>query len=189
MESKIFRKSSLEQLQSPEQLNNQISIIPFRMWCVLAGLLALAAVAVIWFFTNTVTETTDAYGIVYYDAEQNLCLYAYVPVMEAYDMSQEMEVRITPMSEDLSGFVHGKVVSVGSKPVSEAELTGRYGDAEYAEMLMSYLKDKSFAEVAITLDREDGALKWTGGSGELPEGSICLATIVTAEYRSYKLLN
>ncbi|WHH58780.1 biotin/lipoyl-binding protein [Petroclostridium sp. X23] len=65
MENDLFRKSSLERISSPEQLNEYIKITNPGIWCTLAGLLALMAAVGFWSFLGTVSDTVSAKGMIF----------------------------------------------------------------------------------------------------------------------------
>lgn len=59
----LFRKSSIEKLSSPEQLDRSLTITSPMTWLALIGITLIIAVTVIWSFTGTLPTTTNATGI------------------------------------------------------------------------------------------------------------------------------
>jgi hypothetical protein len=59
----IFRKTALERLASPEQLDQLLQVTSPRGWLALTGLGLLVATALIWSFFGTVTTTVEGQGI------------------------------------------------------------------------------------------------------------------------------
>lgn len=62
--AQIFRKSAIERLSSPEQLDRLIVITSPLSWLALVGVALIIAVIIIWAFFGTVPSTIDAKGII-----------------------------------------------------------------------------------------------------------------------------
>ena len=63
MKTSVFRKSSLEQLSSPEQLDQLMRVATPKGWVVLLSLVALIGVAVVWGIFGRVSVTVKGDGI------------------------------------------------------------------------------------------------------------------------------
>ncbi|HUV07630.1 MAG TPA: NHLP bacteriocin system secretion protein, partial [Spirochaetia bacterium] len=63
MQTSVFRKSSLEQLASPEQLDQLMRVATPKGWVVLFALLALIGVAIVWGIFGRVSVTVRGNGI------------------------------------------------------------------------------------------------------------------------------
>ena len=63
MQTSVFRKSSLEQLSSPEQLDQLMRVATPKGWVVLFALLALIGVAIVWGIFGSVSVTVQGNGI------------------------------------------------------------------------------------------------------------------------------
>lgn len=61
--NKLFRKSAVEKLASPENLDQLIRITSPLGWLTLSGIIFLLIVAIIWGFTGTIPTTVQAAGI------------------------------------------------------------------------------------------------------------------------------
>lgn len=64
--SHLYRKSALEKLSSPEQLDKMIVITPMSIWLAIAAGLALVAAVVLWGFYGKIPVTKNGQGI-YFD--------------------------------------------------------------------------------------------------------------------------
>lgn len=62
--AQIYRKSALEKLSSPDQLNHTLTIISPLSWLALLAATAMVAAAVIWSVLGTIPVTVTAAGIV-----------------------------------------------------------------------------------------------------------------------------
>ncbi len=60
----LFRKSSLERMSNPEQLDKVLKVTSPMSWLALMGITVIIAVTVIWSFVGTIPETVTAKGIV-----------------------------------------------------------------------------------------------------------------------------
>jgi multidrug efflux pump subunit AcrA (membrane-fusion protein) len=65
MQKSIFRKSSLERISSPEQLNEYVKITNPGVWAVLLGLFALLIAVAVWAYAGSIPETVQFTGVVY----------------------------------------------------------------------------------------------------------------------------
>jgi HlyD family secretion protein len=63
MQTSVFRKSSLDRLSSPEQLDELMRVTTPKGWVVLFALLALIGVAVVWGILGRVSVTVEGQGI------------------------------------------------------------------------------------------------------------------------------
>ena len=63
MQTSVFRKSSLDQLSSPEQLDQLMRVTTPKGWIVLFALLALIGAAVVWGILGSVSVTVQGAGI------------------------------------------------------------------------------------------------------------------------------
>ena len=63
MSKEIFRKSSLEKLSSPEQLDILMKVTNSRAWLVLAGVISIIVVRVVWSVIGRVSTTVMGQGI------------------------------------------------------------------------------------------------------------------------------
>ncbi len=65
MENKMFRKSPLDKISSPERLNEYIRITHPGIWSILAGCLAFLISVGIWGFYGSIPDTVQATGIIF----------------------------------------------------------------------------------------------------------------------------
>jgi len=59
----LFRKASLESLESPEQLDRLLTVISWRSWIALAGVVALLGAIVVWGFAGSLPVNVYGQGI------------------------------------------------------------------------------------------------------------------------------
>ena len=126
MQSKLFRKSSVERLSSPEKLNDYIQVSNPGGWMVLIAALALLLGVLTWGFFGELTENVSFTGV----AEGNV-LRCYVSDLVSRDLAVGTEVTITPMHNAENGAaVTGQITYIADLPLSydeaEQEVEGAY---------------------------------------------------------------
>lgn len=67
----IFRKTALERLSSPDQLDSMLKITTPLSWVGIGAAAALAAVVVVWSFTGSIPDTVSAPGFIVYSYNTN----------------------------------------------------------------------------------------------------------------------
>lgn len=65
MSNDLFRKSSLEKISSPEQLNEYIKITYPGVWTMLIGCIIILAAAGVWFALGSIPDTVAAKGVIF----------------------------------------------------------------------------------------------------------------------------
>lgn len=110
MNEKIFRKSSIDRVNSPEQLNDYIRVANPSVWIILVAIAALLVGVVIWGVFGTIETKVDTTVVV-----ENGKAVCYLTSDGFQSVKEGMEVRVE--NED------GTVVSVGKNPV---EITSDY---------------------------------------------------------------
>lgn len=89
MNTKLFRKSSIDRVNSPEQLNEYIQVTSPSMWLVLAAVILLLIGVVVWGVFGTV-ETTIETGVLVQDSRA-VC---YIPAEDASLVEEGMKVTV-----------------------------------------------------------------------------------------------
>lgn len=100
----IFRKSSLDRVSSPEQLNDYIKVSHPSMWLVLGAVIVMLIAVCFWGVFGTLTTTREALVLV--QDGRSIC---YVTPEVANSLAPGMEVHI--------GDNVGKIISVASTPM------------------------------------------------------------------------
>lgn len=148
MNTKLFRKSSIDRVNSPEQLNEYIRVANPSVWLVLAAIVVLLVGVVIWGVFGTI-ETNIETGVVV-DKNTAIC---YVSAENVSRLEVGMPVSIENST--------GSIKSVAKTPVQIDEtfsdyilyLTGfeKGGFCYAVEVEVSGMADGVYAAV-ITLD-------------------------------------
>jgi hypothetical protein len=186
METGIFRKTSLEKISSPEQLNDCIKLLQPRLWHILLGFFAILGAAGIWVFTGTIPERVSLRGVVFSE-NGKLALYAYTPFTVSKRLSQNMPVQVSPdyaVREEF-GYIYGKITNIGNNIIDEAYLTQRYGNPSFVQGILPPANHGNLVEIKIDL----GDFIWSNPKGmavTLENGVYCTGIIVIKERRPYE---
>jgi len=132
MENSLFRKSSLERISSPEQLNEYVKITSPGIWSVLLGFFALLLAVGIWACTGTIPETIKHTGVAFTDSTGVESVYCYMPLSASKRLSEGMKVQVSPdyAPREEYGYIYGNVLSIGDKPVTDADLLKTFGNIQ-----------------------------------------------------------
>lgn len=109
----IFRKSSLDRVTSPEQLNDYIKVTRPSLWLVLGAVIALLIGVIIWGVLGTLATVRQVPAVV--KDGKAVC---YVTPELAENITPGMEVRI--------GENEGKIISIATAPVEATESMEAY---------------------------------------------------------------
>ena len=109
MNEKLFRKSSLDKVTGPEQLDEYIKVVKPGLWVTLAAIGVLLLAVFIWGFYGTLPTTISAAGVVN-AGEVKL----YLPIEQAEKVHAGMPIK--------AGDALGTVTSVAKTPLSKAEI-------------------------------------------------------------------
>lgn len=143
---------------------------------------------------ETVSSTQTLVSIVeqekYADDKQIIC---YIPFSTAKKLREGMEVQASPSfaPREEYGYMYGHITSIGTYPVTEANVLSALGSLQYAEGL---LPQGSCVEVRITLTPNPDStdkIKWSNKKGEginLSLGTNCDLLIITKKQKPYQLV-
>ncbi len=190
MEESIFRKSSLEKISSPEQLNDYIRVTNSGVWLLLFGLFAMLLAAGVWAVTGTIPDTVQLNGIAFEEQGKTDFIYAYAPLAASKRLQEGMTVQVSPeyAPREEYGYILGTIESVGESPVFEDDLIARFGSMQ---LLAPILPPGNPVEVIISLQRDGEDLIWSSEKGQgisLTGGAYSQLLVVVRERRPYELL-
>ncbi len=190
MENSIFRKSSLEKISSPEQLNEYVKVTNGGIWLLLIALFALIISVGIWAVIGTIPETVKIKGIAYEGATAEQMIYAYVPMEVAKRMREGMTAQLSPeyAPREEYGYALGVIRSIGQTPVMEEEILGTFGSLQWVESL---IPEGNPVAITISYQMDQGELKWSSPLGreiEISKGAYVNIAVITKERKPYELL-
>jgi hypothetical protein len=166
MDEKIFRKTSLEQISSPEQLYNYIKVANPGVWMVLGAILLAIAALVFWGVSATIPTTISTVAM----AEGDGRYVCYISPSLGTGIRPGMGVRIngTP----------GTVTKQGEIPLSYRE-AAQFLPSDYA----AYALGLGDWNIKVDIAAEEG------NSAEAPKaGSLVQAVITIAQTRPLDFL-
>ncbi len=146
MENKLFNKSSMERIASPEKLNDYIRVANPSVWMVLAAIGLLLIALLVWGFFGSVSASTAVKGVV---TEDGLVL-CYIDANSDIHIEEGMEVAISATANTT---VTGKVTYVSDEfdPVSYTDAAALLNNEYY---LYSLSLTNWNTEIVITADSE-----------------------------------
>ncbi len=167
MSDTLFRKSSLDSLSSPEQLNDYIKVSNPGIWIVLAALFILLAAVLFWGFTGGLPTSIHTKGVI--SGGNALC---YINTADAGLVKAGQAVKIQQAGRRET--ITGKVGAVAPVPMSAAEIAAEL----HSDYLSQALAADGFAvKVVATLNGAD-----------IPEGALLDLSIVTDAVRPVDFL-
>lgn len=145
--------------------------------------------------TNEIVSSSEAVARIikqekYSDDKQIIC---YVPTSTAKKLVESMEVQVSPdfAPREEFGYMFGHITSIGTYPVSEADVLSAVGSPQYA---MGLLPQGNSVEVRVTLTVDPDSMnkiKWSNKKGEglpLSIGTNCNMLIIVKNYKPYELV-
>jgi len=115
MSNTLFRKTSLDSISSPEQLNDYIKVSTPSIWIVLVSLFILLAAVFVWGVAGNLPTTVNVQGVAL-DGH----VICFVKTEDAANIKID-QVAIISGSGDAE--LKGHVFSIGNIPMSAAEIT------------------------------------------------------------------
>lgn len=184
-ENSLFRKSSLERISSPEQLNEYIKITNPSLIGILIAIFTILIAGLIWVFTSSIPQSIDLVGIAttsYRDTTQKV--YCYVPISTAKRLKQGMNVQISPdyAPREEYGYIAGTVLFVGEDIIDTSYLRSKF---ENPSIVSPVIPEGNFVEVELSLG------KWSSDKGKdivISDGSTCKVTAVISQKNTFELM-
>jgi len=189
MDNSLFRKSALDRISSPEQLNEYMKVAGSGVWAVLGGLAVTFIAFFIWGVMGSIPETTEVTGTALAPEGGPLAVYCYLQIDEARQLDAGMNVRVSPdyAPREQYGYIYGTVKSIGRSPVTAEDVQNTLG----GDYRFVFIPAGNVIEVIVELEVKDGALRWSAPAGEAIDvtvGSTCFLTVITSERKPYELM-
>jgi hypothetical protein len=144
MGNNIFKKSSMERINSPEQLNDYIRVTNPSVWVVLAAIILLLAGVFIWGFFGSLSSSLKLTGVA-----RDGRIICYLSEEDAYKVKEDMEVK--------SGDIKGRIASISMAPLSYEEAGEKYAD-EYTRHALG-LTNWNYEIIVDAKGVEDGLVR------------------------------
>jgi hypothetical protein len=121
--SSLFREEALEQVSSPEQLDQLMQIVNLKDWLPIAALGFLLALALLWSVFGRIPIFIEAKGVLLKSASDpnQLVSVSYFPIAEGKQIDPGDEILIIPDTASLQEFggLEATVTEVSSLPVTK----------------------------------------------------------------------
>lgn len=147
---------------------------------------------------KSVNETVNSTEVIarivrqekYANDKQIIC---YIPTSTSKKLEEGMEVQVSPdfAPREEYGYMYGHLTSVGTYPISEADVLSAVGSQQYADGL---LPQESSVEVRVTLTVNPDSpnkIKWSNKKGDslpLTIGTSCDLLVIVNNFRPYELV-
>lgn len=165
MQNKLFNKSSMDRISSPEKLNDYIQVANPSIWLILGAAIILLVAVLVWGVFGSVSTTFTVKGVA--SGGNIVC---YVNANEDIEVAEGMQVAITG---DMKGTVTGEVTAVSASPLSYVEASSGI-ESDYA---------------VYALNIADWNIQTTvSADSELTEGAIYTVAITTESIRPIDLV-
>lgn len=189
-ENNLFRKSSLERVSSPEQLNEYIKITNPSLIVILLGIITIVVSGMIWVFGGGIPETVKVDGVVITDSSGKNTLHCFVPIGTSKRIQEGMKAEISPDYADRAqyGFIKGDVLSVSDEMVTNDYLVRNFEDPQ---LVVSAVEKSMVSSGSNVVEVKMSMGEWSNEKGEdveVTEGVSCQALAVVNEIKPYELV-
>ena len=149
MQKNLFKKSSIDQISSPEQLNDYIKVSSPSVFMILAVVVLLLVSALVWGFFGSMSKTVSLKGVA--RGGEILC---FVDPSADTVYKEGMEIAVT---SNTGTVVSGKISSVSQTPLSFVEAATGVG-SDYAVYALSLSDWNIPFIIEIDLSLVEGAI-------------------------------
>lgn len=186
--SNLFRKSSLERVSSPEQLNEYIKVTNPSLIAILIGIFTILTAGAVWIFSGGIPKTVDMQGVIVKDLKDSPRVYCYVPVAASKRIKEGMSARVSPEDAPSSeyGYINGTILSVSDDVVTAEYLNSKFDNPQTVLPLVS-----SSMQNGNVMEVEIGLGEWSNEKGneiEIVEGTNCTVSAIVGETKLYELI-
>ena len=167
MQNKLFKKSSMERITSPEKLNDFIKVSNPSSWMILGAALAIVLGLLIWGIFGQLSESVTFNGHL-----KDGQLYCYATGGLEKQLQPGMEATIVPQGST-EGAMTGRILTVADQPLSFDEAS-RDITSDY---MLSALGITGW-NIAVTIETD----------APLYDGVVYTVSVVTETYRPIQMV-
>lgn len=194
----IFRKSSLERISSPEQLNEYIKVTSLNLIVILLAILSMVIGGLVWIFTFDLSESVNLVGVsaTSYMSEQKI--YCYAPISTASQLKKGMAVQIEPTyaPRETYGYNLGTITKIGTEIITSEYLNGNFYNPSIlspalASSGISLLSSTMMNSADNCVEIEIDTGTWSNDVGttvQITEGATCKLTIIVKNQKPWELI-
>ncbi len=187
-ENTLFRKSTLERVSSPDQLNDYIKVTNPSLIVILVGIFSILIAGFIWVVFGGIPQTVELSGVAATDYTGARKVYCFVPVASSKRLTEGMEVQVTPehASRAEYGYIRGEIVSVGDDVITESYLAYKFPNPQLViPAVNTAMQSGNVVEVEMVL--KDWSTE-KGNQLEVTDGLSCDISVVVGETKPYELM-
>lgn len=134
MQDKVFRKTSIDRISSPEQLNEYMKVVTPSVWLVLGAVVIILIGILVWGCFGTIKSKLS----VVVSSDGSVATYCYVPSSRRNDVSEGMAV-----------VIDGNVYALGSWNWMDLDLYSAKEIGKYMTAVGGYSEDEYFACIPL----------------------------------------
>lgn len=190
----LFRKTALDHLASPEQLDQLLQITSAKSWLALLALAMLLIAILVWSIVGVIPITVAGTGVIRPATDGKVEAVVYVSLNDGSMIQPGMDAKLalSSVKQEQYGLLLGKVSAVGDLPASEQEMLRALGNESLAQKLIA---DGSLIEIRIAIlsdSTSETGYRWSTGTGppikHLRLPSLCQGSIIIEERRPISLI-
>ena len=186
--SNLYRKTALDKLSSPEQLDKMIKITPPMFWIGVSGGALIVAVAILWSVFARLPVKVESKGIFISDGtgQKTGSVMCYVPISDGQKRGKGMPARIYPTTVNSQeyGNISGTVTDVADYVTSSGEIKNELKDDSLVQAFT-----ENGPVIMVRCDpyedpQTESGYKWSskkGGSVPITPGTFAVVDIVIEE--------
>ena len=188
-ESSLFRKSSLERVSSPDQLNEYIKVTNPSLVVILIAIFSILVAGIIWIFCGTVPKTVNLTGAIAENYDNQIRVYSYVPIGTSRRLKEGMEVQISPeyAEREEFGYITGKITSIGTEIVTDYSIASKIKETQTVYPLVAEILYNKQNAVEIEMTLGDWSTE-AGRNIEIVEGAMCDISAIVGQTKLSSLI-
>lgn len=165
----LFRKEALEQVSSPEQLDQLMQIVTIKDWLPLASIGFLLALALVWSIVGRIPIFAESKGLLIESASHpdQLSSVSYFPIADGKRIQPGDRILIIPETASLQEFggIEATVTEVSPTSVTEASALKRVnGNSELAALIYTPASIEVLAQLQPNPENSTG-YQWSMSAG------------------------
>ncbi|MBW4660009.1 MAG: hypothetical protein KME15_15145 [Drouetiella hepatica Uher 2000/2452] len=178
----LFRKEALEQVSSPEQLDQLMQVVNLRDWLPLASIGFLVTLALLWSVIGRIPIFVESKGLLIKNRSDSsqLTSVSYFPIVEGKQIQVGDRILIIPETNSIQEFggLEATVTEVSPSSVTQASALKRVdGNLELAELVYTPASIEVLAQLKPNPENVTG-YEWSMSKG--PSEKLSGGTPVTA---------
>lgn len=175
----LFRKSSLDRVSSPEQLDEYVKVTSPNLILIIIAIFSILFAGIVWIFNSDIPKYEKIPGIVITENGVKK-LYSFVDIGTSQKFKIGMQTRISPeyISAEEYGYINGEIESVGKKIIDTESILKKFKNPN---MIAQILPAYNCVEV-VTLLKEPSKDKIA--QIEIIDGSQCTSSVIIGRERA-----